>query len=64
MTLVQDTDGEGMPDALQNRVTLPPSVITSFCIGWMDEGTASMVESEKQVEIMLLHLFTITYGQL
>ena len=41
-TLIHDTDGEGMPDALQNRVTLPPSVSASFCIGWMDERTVNV----------------------
>ena len=40
LTLIQDTFGEGIPDALQKRVTLPPSVSgAGFCIGWMDEGT-------------------------
>jgi len=39
--LTQDTNGEGIPDVLQYRVTLPPSFIISFCIGWMDGGTAS-----------------------
>ena len=41
LTLTQDTVGGGVPDAIQCRVTLPPSVIILFCIGWMDEGAAS-----------------------
>ena len=40
LTLIQDTFGKGIPDALQKTVTLPPSVSgAGFCIDWMDEGT-------------------------
>ena len=40
-TLIQDTIGEGIPEALHNTVRFPPSVIFTFCIGCMDEGTAN-----------------------
>ena len=32
--------GEGIPDALQVRFRLEPSTKVSFCIDWMDDGTA------------------------
>jgi len=37
--LTQDTNGEGIPDALQCTVTLPRSSTISFCLSWMDGGT-------------------------
>ena len=48
LTLTQDTVGGGIPDALQNSVTFLPSAITSFCIGWMDEGTKGTTSGQKQ----------------
>ena len=48
LTLTQDTVGGGIPDALQNSVTFPPSAISSFCIGWMDEGTTGTTSRQKQ----------------
>ena len=38
-TLIQDTIGWGVPDALHDRVTLPPSVMFSLCIGSTTDGT-------------------------
>ena len=40
-TLIQDTIDEGIPDALHDRVTLPPSVIVALCIGFIEECTAN-----------------------
>ena len=40
-TLIQDTIGEGILDKLHDRVTLPPSVMFTFSIGCMAEGTAN-----------------------
>ena len=37
---IQATVGGGIPDALQVRLRLEPSTKVSFCIDWMDDGTA------------------------
>ena len=37
---IQATVGGGIPDALQVRFRLEPSTKVSFCIDWMDDGTA------------------------
>ena len=50
LTLIQDTDGEGMPDAIQERVTLPPSIIASSAIGWMDDGTVSKQTNKQHIK--------------
>ena len=41
-TLTQDTIRGGVPDALHDRVTLLPSLMISFCIGCMAEGTVQV----------------------
>jgi len=39
--LIQDTIGDGIPDALHDRVTSSPSVTVLFCIGGIEEGTVN-----------------------
>ena len=46
LILTHDTTGGGVPDALQDRFKLPPSVIVLFCKGWMVDGTGVKNENE------------------
>ena len=46
LILTHDTTGSGVPDALQDRFKLPPSVIVLFCRGWMVDGTGMKNENE------------------
>ena len=41
LTFIQETSGSGMPDALQRRVTLPPSLTTLSGIVCIDEDTGN-----------------------
>ena len=47
-----------MPDVLQDRFKLPPSVIVLFCKGWMVDGTGvkNKNESKKKKEDQPLFL--------
>lgn len=38
-----DANGEGVPDAIQDRFKLPPSCIVSFSKGWMVETTIKKI---------------------
>ena len=50
LILTHDTTGGGVPDALQDWLKSPPSVIVSFCKGWMvdDTGVKNQNESKKK----------------
>ena len=48
LILTHDTIGGEVPDALQDRFKLPPSVIVLFCKGWMVDGTGVKNENESK----------------
>ena len=50
LILTHDTTGSGVPDALQDRFKLPPSVIVLFCRGWMVDGTGMKNENESKTK--------------
>ena len=58
LILTHDTTGGGVPDALQDRFKLPPSVIVLFCKGLMVDGTGvkNKNESKKKKEDQPLFL--------
>ena len=61
LILTHDTTGGGVPDALQDRFKLPPSVIVLFCKGWMVDGTGvknKKMKVKKKKEDQLLFLLT------
>ena len=47
LTLIHNTVGRGIPEALQVRFTLSPSVTALFSIAWMDEGTAGKQRQQR-----------------
>ena len=48
LILTHDTTGEGLPDALQDRFKLPPSIIVLFCKEWMVDGPGVKNENESK----------------
>ena len=67
LILTHDTTGGGVPDALQDRFKLPPSVIVSFCKGWMVDGTGVKNENEsnkKKKDQQLFLLIDVIVGDI
>lgn len=56
-TLIQDTIGEGIPETLHNRVKFSPSVIFTFCIGCMVEGTEI---NSNQMLVNMVQIWNLT----
>ena len=67
LILTHDTTGGGVPDALQDRFKLPPSVIVLFCKGWMVDGTGVKNENEsnkKKKDQQLFLLIDVIVGDI
>ena len=67
LILTHDTTGGGVPEALQDRFKLPPSVIVSFCKGWMVDGTGVKNENEsnkKKKDQQLFLLIDVIVGDI